>query len=143
MAQDSISRKTSKNNVVASDGSLLFAVENLKKGMTFTMSKIDSRKVPSEKKLRWLKALTRQAEALVDVVEALNKIGSKSAEDIDLATFLGEIREKLPTALSSRRGPEPRRMVKALNEFRDATSVMIINGEEIPYGRGFRTTRRS
>ncbi len=121
----------------------MFAAENLKKSMTFTMSKIESRKIPYEKKLRWLKALTRQAEALVDVMEALNKIGSKSAENIDLAKFLGDIQEKLPTALSTRRGPEPRRTAKALNEFNEATSSMTINAEEIPYGRGFRTTRRN
>ncbi len=123
MAEDNICKKMGKTNVAVSDGPLMFAAENLKKSMTFTMSKIESRKVPHEKKLRWLKALTKQAEALVDVVGALNKIGSKSAEDIDLAKFLGEIQERLPAAVSPRRGPEPRRTVKALNEFRDTTSI--------------------
>ena len=150
MAQDDISRKKSKNNVAASDGSLLLAAENLKKGMTFTMNQLNSRKVPSEKKLRWLKALTRQAEAIVDVVEALNKIGSKSASDIDLATFLSSIEERLPIPppSSSRRGPEPRRMIKALSQFREVARMATDDEEdeeeteEIQYGRGFRTTRR-
>jgi len=62
----------------------------------FTLSQINSRRVPPEKKLRWLKALARQAEALVDVVQALNKIGSKSTKEIDLATFLSSVEKKLP-----------------------------------------------
>lgn len=71
--------------------------DNLKKGITLTVNQINSRRVPPEKKLRWLKALARQAEALVDVVQALNKIGNKSTEEIDLATFLSSVEKRLPT----------------------------------------------
>jgi hypothetical protein len=83
------------------DEPLLIAVENLKTGMTFTMSQLTSRRVQPEKKLRWLKALTRQVEALVNVVEALHNIGSKSASDVDLASFLCSLESKLPKELRS------------------------------------------
>ena len=63
----------------------MVAVENLKKGMKFTMSQLNSRRVQPEKKLRWLKALTRQVEALINVIEELHKIGSKSASDLERA----------------------------------------------------------
>ncbi|HKZ93257.1 MAG TPA: hypothetical protein VJ249_01585 [Candidatus Bathyarchaeia archaeon] len=97
MVQDSAGAKTRKAVVEASDEPLLIAVENLKKGMMFTMSQLNSRRVLPEKKLRWLKALTRQVEALVNVVEALHNIGSKSASDVDLATFLSSLEKEFPT----------------------------------------------
>jgi hypothetical protein len=83
------------------DEPLLIAVDNLKIGMRFTMSQLTSRRVLPEKKLRWLKALTRQVEALVNVVEALHNIGSKSASDSDLASFLCSLDSKLPKELRS------------------------------------------
>jgi len=95
--QDNVDAKNSKIDVEASDEPLLIAVENLKKGMKFTMSQLNSRRVLPEKKLRWLKALTRQVEALVNVIEALHNIGSKSASDADLATFLSSLAKEFPT----------------------------------------------
>lgn len=94
--QDNIGKKRGKTGLKDSDEPLLMAAENLKEGMMFTMSQLNSRRVLPEKKLRWLKALTRQAEALVDVVEALNKIDSKSASDVDLASFLSSLETKIP-----------------------------------------------
>jgi len=96
MIQDSAGTKTGKIVIEASDEPLLIAVDNLKKGMMFTMSQLNSKRVPPEKKLRWLKALTRQVEALVNVVEALHNIGSKSASDADLATFLSSLAKEFP-----------------------------------------------
>jgi len=96
MVQDGAGAKGRKAVVEVSDEPLLIAVDNLKTGMMFTMSQLNSRRVLPEKKLRWLKALTRQVEALVNVVEALHNIGSKSASDVDLATFLSSLERKLP-----------------------------------------------
>jgi hypothetical protein len=99
--QDNVDVKNGKIDVEASDEPLLVAVENLKRGMKFTMSQLNSRRVLPEKKLRWLKALTRQVEALVNVIEALHNIGSKSASDADLASFLCSLDSKLPKELRS------------------------------------------
>jgi len=96
MIQDSAKTETGKTAIEASDEPLLIAVDNLKKGMMYTMNQLNSRRVLPERKLRWLKALTRQAEALVDVVEALNKLDSKSAADVDLATFLSSLETRIP-----------------------------------------------
>ena len=95
--QGNVDARSGKVDVEAFDEPLLVAVENLKKGMKFTMSQLNSRRVPPEKKLRWLKALTRQVEALVNVIEALHNIGSKSAEDVDLAAFLSSLEKEFPT----------------------------------------------
>jgi len=99
---DNADAENGKIDVEASDEPLLIAVENLKKGMKFTMSQLNSRRVLPEKKLRWLKALTRQIEALVNVVEALHNIGSKSASGLDLATFLSSLEKELPTQQQTR-----------------------------------------
>jgi len=95
--QDNVDEKNSRSDVEVSDEPLLIAVDNLKKGMMFTMSQLNSKRVLPEKKLRWLKALTRQVEALVNVVEALHHIGSRSASDQDLATFLSSLEKEFPT----------------------------------------------
>ena len=94
--QENVDAENGRIDVEASDEPLLIAVENLKKGMKFTMSQLNSRRVLPEKKLRWLKALTRQVEALVNVIEALHNIGSKSAADVDLATFLSSLEKEFP-----------------------------------------------
>jgi hypothetical protein len=99
LVYDSAGKKKRKGEVF--DEPLLVAVDNLKVGMTFTMSQLTSRRVLPEKKLRWLKALTRQVEALVNVIEALHNIGSKSASDSDLASFLCSLDSKLPKELRS------------------------------------------
>ena len=101
VVQDNVDAKDGKSDVEVSDEPLLVAVENLRKGMKFTMSQLNSRRVMPDKKLRWLKALTRQVEALVNVIEALHNIGSRSASDSDLATFLCSLQEKLPKELQS------------------------------------------
>jgi len=52
------------------------------------VSQLSSKKVRGEMKLRWMKYLTRQVEALVKVAkvaETLNNIGNKTATEIDLA----------------------------------------------------------
>jgi hypothetical protein len=97
MVQDDVEAKRPENGHETSEETLRMTVDNLKKGITLTVSQINSRRVPPEKKLRWLKALARQAEALVDVVQALNKIGTKSTTEIDLATFLSSVEKRLPT----------------------------------------------
>lgn len=96
MVQDDVEAKRQESSHETSEETLRMTADNLKKGITLTVSQINSRRVPPEKKLRWLKALARQAEALVDVVQALNKIGSKSTAEIDLATFLSSVEKKLP-----------------------------------------------
>ena len=101
LVDDRAGAKKRKGDCEVFDEPLLVAVENLKTGMRFTMSQLTSRRVLPEKKLRWLKALTRQVEALVNVVEALHNIGSKSASDGDLASFLCSLQEKLPKELQS------------------------------------------
>ena len=97
MVQDNAGKTTGKSGFEVCDELLLTAIENLKKGMMFTMSQLNSRRVPPEKKLRWLKALTRQVEAIVNVIEALHTIGSESASEADLATFLSSVAKELPT----------------------------------------------
>jgi len=96
MVQDNAGKTRGKSGFEVCDELLLTAIDNLKKGMMFTMSQLNSRRVPPEKKLRWLKALTRQVEALVNVIEALHNIGSKSASDVDLATFLSSLAKEFP-----------------------------------------------
>jgi len=76
---------------------LLMAAENLKRSIEYAVRKLDARKVRGEVKLRWSRSLTRQVEALVKVAEALNKIGSKSAADMDMATYLSGLESKVPT----------------------------------------------
>jgi len=97
MVQDDVEAKRQETGHETSEETLRMTADNLKKGITLTVNQINSRRVPPEKKLRWLKALARQAEALVDVVQALNKIGSKSTAEIDLATFLSSVEKRLPT----------------------------------------------
>jgi len=97
---------------LSSDGLLLMATENLKKGIEYAVNQIRSKKVRPDTKLRWMRSLTRQVEALVKVAEALNNIESKSASDIDLATYLSSLEKKIP--------PTPRQastMRRARREF--------------------------
>jgi hypothetical protein len=101
LVRDGVGAKKRKGDGEVFDEPLLVAVDNLKVGMTFTMGQLTSRRVLPEKKLRWLKALTRQVEALVNVIEALHNIGSKSASDGDLASFLCSLDSKLPKELRS------------------------------------------
>ena len=75
---------------------LLMAAENLKKSIEHAVRQLGARKVRGEMKLRWSRSLTRQVEALVKVAEALDKIGSRSAADMDLASYLSVIEARVP-----------------------------------------------
>jgi len=75
---------------------LLMAAENLKKSIEHAVRQLEAKKVRGEMKLRWSRSLTRQVEALVKVAEALSKIGSKSAADMDLASYLSDVEKKVP-----------------------------------------------
>jgi len=74
---------------------LLKSAEHLQRGIDYAVKQLNSRKISDERKIRWIRSLTRQIEALVKVVEALNNIGSKSASDIDLATYLSSVKERV------------------------------------------------
>ena len=73
---------------------LLKSAEHLQKGIDYAVRQLGSRKISEERKMRWIRALTRQIEALVKVVEALNNIGS-NAGVLDLASYLSSIRDKV------------------------------------------------
>jgi hypothetical protein len=75
---------------------LLKSAEHLQKGIEYAVRQLNSRKISDERKMRWIRSLTRQIEALVKVVEALHNIGSKSAGSINLATFLSSVAKELP-----------------------------------------------
>jgi len=81
---------------------LLMAAENLKRSIEFTIGQLNARKVRSEMKLRWSRSLVRQVEALVKVVEALNKVGGKSGVELDLASYLAGLESKIPKRFVSR-----------------------------------------
>jgi hypothetical protein len=77
-------------------GLLLLAAENLKRSIEFTVGQLNARKVRGEMKLRWSRSLVRQVEALVKVVEALNKVGGKPKVELDLASYLAMVESKVP-----------------------------------------------
>jgi two-component sensor histidine kinase len=89
--------------VQSSEELLLMAAENLKRSIELTVRQLEARKVRSEMKLRWSRSLTRQVQALVIVAEALNKIGSRSTADLDLASYLSAVESRVPRTYSSRR----------------------------------------
>ena len=87
---------------------LLESAEHLQRGIDYAVRQLGSRKISEERKMRWIRALTRQIEALVRVVEALNNIGS-NAGSLDLASYLASIRDKVevpvePALLSEDKG---------------------------------------
>jgi len=77
------------------------ATENLKKGIEYAVHQIRSKRVDPDTKLRWMRSLTRQVEALVKVAEALNNIEGKSASEIDLATYLSSVETRVPAETRS------------------------------------------
>jgi hypothetical protein len=81
---------------LSAEGLLLMAAENLKRSIEFTVRQLNAKKVRGEMKLKWSRSLTRQVEALVKVAEALDKIGSKSAVEVDLATYLSAVESRVP-----------------------------------------------
>lgn len=101
-----------------SEGFLLMAAENLRRSIEFSVGQLRAKKVRGEVKLRWSRSLARQVEALVKVAEALNRIGGKSAGDMDLASYLSQLESKVPkrfvkrnfvTMVGKRRGTVYRR----------------------------------
>ena len=79
------------------------AADNLRKSIEHSVRQLGARKVRGEMKLRWSRSLTRQVEALVKVAEALNKIGGKSAADLDLSSYLSGLETRVPERFVSRR----------------------------------------
>ncbi|HKZ93517.1 MAG TPA: hypothetical protein VJ249_02900 [Candidatus Bathyarchaeia archaeon] len=102
MVEDNIAsdRRGERSN---SEELLLMAAENLKRSIELTVRQLQAKKVRGEMKLRWSRSLTRQVQALVVVAEALNKIGSKSAVDLDLASYLSAVESRVPKTYASRR----------------------------------------
>ena len=92
---------------------LLKSAGHLQKGIDYAVKQLNSRKISDERKMRWIRSLTRQIEALVKVVEALNNIGS-NAGSLDLATYLSSIEEKVQVPAQ-----EARTMGRVVLEFRD------------------------
>jgi len=101
-----------------SEGFLLMVAENLRRSIEFSVGQLRAKKVRGEVKLRWSRSLARQVEALVKVAEALNRIGGKSAGDMDLASYLSQLESKVPkrfvkrnfaTMVGKRRGTVYRR----------------------------------
>jgi len=88
---------------LSSEELLLMAADNLKRSIEHAVRQLEAKKVRGEMKLRWSRSLTRQVEALVKVAEALSKIGSKSAVDLDLPSYLSGIETRVPRTYASRR----------------------------------------
>jgi hypothetical protein len=93
---------------------LFLASDNLRKGIEYAIHQIRSKKVSPAAKLRWMRALTRQVEALVKVVEAQSNIGSKPGDRLDLATFLSSVQSRIASP-----DREARTMQNAVSEFHD------------------------
>jgi len=53
------------------------AAESLKGSIEFTVRQLKAEKVKGEMKIKWSRALVRQVEALIKVVEALKKLSGK------------------------------------------------------------------
>ncbi len=74
---------------------LSLATSNLKKGIEYAVHQIRSKKVDPDTKLRWMRALSKQAETLVKIAEARRNIESKS-NNMDIATYLSQIENRIP-----------------------------------------------
>jgi len=101
---------------------LLLATDNLRKGIEYAIRQIRSKKVAPAAKLRWMRALTRQVEALVKVVEAQSNVGSKSAGSLDLATFLSSVKERVEVPVR-----ESRMMQNVAVEFDNAVRQVSLS----------------
>jgi len=88
---------------LSAEGLLLMAAENLKRSIELAVRQLNAKKVRGEMKLKWSRSLTRQVEALVKVAEALNRIGSKSAVELDLANYLSVLESRVPRRFVTRR----------------------------------------
>jgi len=116
MVENNQTDKTGAAKQVNSEELLLMSAENLKKGIQYAVSQINSRTIKGEMKVRWIRSLTRQIEALIKVVEAVNNIGSKTPVDFDLATYLSSLEKKMSAAsqapISSHAAKECRRTIR-------------------------------
>ncbi len=81
---------------LGSEELLLMASDALKKNIEHALRQLKARKVRGEMKLRWSRALVRDAEALVKVAEALSKMGAKSAADMDISSYLSSVQTRVP-----------------------------------------------
>ncbi len=68
----------------------------LKKSIEYAVHQIRSKKNDPDSKLRWMRALNRQAETLVKIAEAQRNSESKSVNNFDLATYLSTVRKRVP-----------------------------------------------
>jgi len=93
VAEDSVGKDADRR--AGAECFLLNSTEHLQKGIEYAVKQLNSRKISDERKMRWIRSLTRQIEALVKVVEALNNIGSLSASEIDLAKYLSSVKERV------------------------------------------------
>lgn len=82
---------------------LLLAADILKRSIAFSVGQLDARKVRGEMKLRWSRSLTRQVGALVEVAEALNRIRGGSVENVDLASYLSDLEQRVPSGFANRK----------------------------------------
>jgi len=103
LAEEDVSSKPEASEPVVSEDLLLTAADILRRSIEHTVRQLGSRKVRGEMKLRWSRSLTRQVEALVKVAEALNKIGSKSAADLDLSSYLSLLESRVPKKLATKK----------------------------------------
>jgi len=101
---------------------LLKSAEQLQKGIEYAVKQLNSRKISDEKKMRWIRSLTRQVEALVRVVEALNNIGSRAADSLDLASYLSSVKERVEVPIR-----EARTMQSAAVEFDNAVRQVSLS----------------
>jgi hypothetical protein len=114
MSEDSIADGPGNVGKVDSKELLLMSAANLRKGIEYAIRQLNAKRVRSEVKLRWMKSLTKQTEALVKVVEALNNMGARSAKSSDLASFLSSVESRIASPVR-----EARTMRDAVSEFRD------------------------
>lgn len=76
---------------------LLKAAEALKETMEFTVGKLRARKVRDSDKLRFMRALTKEVEAVARLVGALRDLNAKEKEVNDWAVYLSEVKKRVPS----------------------------------------------
>ena len=83
---------------------LLMVAESLKRNIEFAVRQLNSKKVKSEMKLKWSRIVVRHVEALIKVVEALNKLRGKTGAkaELDLASYLAGLESQIPKRFVSR-----------------------------------------
>jgi len=126
LSKNSVADGSDDVGSVDSKALLLMSARNLRKGIEFAIRQLNAKRVRSEVKLRWMKSLTKQTEALVKVVEALNNMGAKSAESLDLASYLSSVEKRIeaPTL-------EARTMQRAAVELHDVVRQASLSEGEV------------